>query len=63
MSMEKIRTEAKKFFGNVDPAHDWKHVRRVENLAEKLAEKENADKKVVKEIGRASCRERVSSPV
>jgi len=48
MSMEKIRTEAKKFFGNVDPAHDWKHVRRVENLAEKLAEKENADKKVVK---------------
>ncbi|MFB6175116.1 MAG: HD domain-containing protein [Candidatus Nanohalobium sp.] len=46
--MEKIRKKAKSFFGDVKPAHDWKHVRRVENLAEKLAEKEDADKEVVK---------------
>ncbi|MFB6114961.1 MAG: HD domain-containing protein [Candidatus Nanohalobium sp.] len=48
MSMEKIREEAKKYFGDVNPAHDWKHVRRVENLAEKLAEREEADEEVVK---------------
>ena len=48
MSMEKVREEAKSFFGEVNPAHDWKHVKRVENLAEKLAEEEDADKEVVK---------------
>lgn len=48
MSMEDIREESKSFFGDVNPAHDWKHVRRVENLAETLAEKEDADEKVVK---------------
>lgn len=47
MSIEKIREEAKSFFGDVNPAHDWKHVRRVENLAKRLAEKEQADRKIV----------------
>lgn len=46
--MKKIHEEAKTFFGDVNPAHDWKHVRRVENLAEKLAEEEEADEEVVK---------------
>lgn len=46
--MEEIRERAKSFFGGVNPAHDWKHVRRVENLAEKLAEREDADEEVVK---------------
>lgn len=48
MSMEEIREEAKKFFVDVNPAHDWKHVRRVEKIAETLTEKEDADEKVVK---------------
>jgi uncharacterized protein len=48
MNMDEVREEAKSFFGDVNPAHDWKHVRRVENLAEKLAKREEADKEVVK---------------
>lgn len=46
--MKEIREEAKSFFGNLNPAHDWKHVRRVENISERIAENEDADKKVVK---------------
>jgi uncharacterized domain HDIG len=46
--MEEIREKGKSFFRDVNPAHDWKHVRRVENLAEKLAEEEDADKEVLK---------------
>lgn len=46
--MEEIRVEAKSFFGDVNPAHDWKHVRRVEKIAETIVEKEGADEKVVK---------------
>ena len=46
--MEEIREEAKSFFGDLNPAHDWKHVRRVENISEKIAEKEEADEKKVK---------------
>jgi uncharacterized protein len=48
MNMEEIREEAKSFFGDVNPAHDWKHVRRVEKIAETLTEKEEADEKIVK---------------
>lgn len=48
MSMEEVRERAKSFFGDVNPAHDWKHVRRVENAAETLAEKEKANEEVVK---------------
>ena len=46
--MEEIREEAKSFFGDLNPAHDWKHVRRVENISENIAEKEEADEKIVK---------------
>ncbi len=46
--MQEIREEVKSFFGDVNPAHDWKHVKSVENLSEKLAEEEGADQKIVK---------------
>lgn len=45
--MDKIEEKASDFFGNVNPAHDWHHVKRVENIALKLAEKEEADKEIV----------------
>lgn len=43
-----IRSEAKKFFNKVDPSHDWLHVKRVENIAEKILEKERANRDIVK---------------
>lgn len=46
--MEKIENKASSFFENVNPAHDWKHVKRVSKMAEKLCKKENADMEVVK---------------
>lgn len=46
--MEKIEQKASSYFKDVNPAHDWYHVKRVEKIAEKTAEEENADKKVVK---------------
>lgn len=43
-----VRGEAKSYFNSVDPSHDWLHVKRVENLSDKIAEKEDVDQKVVK---------------
>lgn len=45
--MEVIEERARDFFGDVTPAHDWFHVKRVENIALNLAEKEEADKEIV----------------
>jgi uncharacterized domain HDIG len=45
--MNDIENRALEFFGNVHPAHDWFHVKRVENIALELAEKEGADRKIV----------------
>lgn len=46
--LEELRREAKTFFGNVDPSHDWLHVKRVLKLSEEIAEKENVDRETVK---------------
>lgn len=46
--LDEIRRIAKSYFGNVDPSHDWLHIKRVENLADNIAEKENADNEIVK---------------
>lgn len=57
--LDQVREEAKKFFGNVDPSHDWNHVERVHQMARKLAQEEGADIEVVNlaallhDIGRA----------
>lgn len=57
--MEKIKERAESFFGEVNPAHDWFHVKRVHELALRIAEEENADTEVVEsavflhDIGRA----------
>ncbi|MFB6147961.1 MAG: HD domain-containing protein, partial [Candidatus Nanohaloarchaea archaeon] len=48
MDIDQVRKEAKKYFSDAEPAHDWHHVKRVEKLAEKIAEKEGADSQVVK---------------
>ncbi len=45
--MREIEERARSFFGDVNPAHDWHHVQRVTELAEKLAEEEDADRKIV----------------
>jgi|WetSurMetagenome_2_1015567.scaffolds.fasta_scaffold27569_5 uncharacterized protein len=41
--LEDIREEAKRFFKDMPPSHDWSHVERVYNLAAGIANKENAD--------------------
>jgi len=46
--LEELRREAKTFFGNVDPSHDWLHVKRVLKLSEEIAEKEDVDRKIVR---------------
>lgn len=57
--MEDVKERAESFFGDVNPAHDWFHVKRVHELALRIAEEENADKEVVEaavflhDIGRA----------
>lgn len=48
MAIESIREEARSYFSDVAPSHDWHHVERVERLAETLAEKEGADMELVK---------------
>jgi uncharacterized protein len=45
--MEDVKKRAESFFGDVNPAHDWFHVKRVHELAIRLADEENADKEVV----------------
>lgn len=45
---DEIEDKASEFFNDVNPAHDWNHVKRVQNLAEKLAVEEDADLDVVK---------------
>lgn len=46
--IQEIEKEAAEFFEDVNPAHDWHHVKRVYRIASRLAEKEGADEKVVK---------------
>jgi len=46
--VEKIEERASSYFEDVNPAHDWHHVKRVEKIAERIAKEEEADKKVVK---------------
>jgi uncharacterized protein len=48
LAVENIREEARSYFEDVAPSHDWHHIERVEKLAETLAEKEDADREVVK---------------
>ncbi|MFB6213043.1 MAG: HD domain-containing protein [Candidatus Nanohaloarchaea archaeon] len=48
MEVDQVRREARKYFDGVDSSHDWHHVKRVEILAERIAEEEDADWKVVK---------------
>lgn len=43
-----IREEAKRYFTNASPSHDWNHVERVEKLAVKIAEQENANLFIVR---------------
>lgn len=45
--MDEVENRASEFFRKVNPAHDWEHVKRVEKIALKLAEKEGADKEIV----------------
>lgn len=57
--MQNIQNKAKSFFGEVNPAHDWLHVKRVHELAKHIAVEEEADEEVVEaavflhDIGRA----------
>ncbi|ELY48794.1 HD domain-containing protein [Natronorubrum bangense] len=37
--LEAVRTQARPYFDDAPPAHDWHHVRRVETLAETLLER------------------------
>lgn len=48
MGSEEVRREAKEYFGDVDPSHDWLHVERVERLAQKIAVQEGADEEIVR---------------
>lgn len=47
MSFETIRKEAKTYFQDVSPSHDWHHVRRVLGLSRHLAGAEDADTALV----------------
>ncbi|APW97183.1 phosphohydrolase [Halobiforma lacisalsi AJ5] len=61
--LEQVRRRARPYFEDAPPAHDWNHVRRVEALAETLAERRSpdpvADERVLKlavllhDVGRA----------
>lgn len=57
--MEELREKAEKFFGDVNPAHDWLHVQRVHELALNIAEAEEAETEIIEaavflhDIGRA----------
>lgn len=46
--IESVREQAKTYFDDVSPSHDWQHVERVYNLAESIAVKEKADVDVVR---------------
>jgi len=45
--LDALQVEAKKYMTNNDPAHDFQHIMRVYHNAEKLAKKENTNKKLV----------------
>ncbi len=45
--VEKIREEAKKYFLDAKPTHDWSHVERVYNLCMHIGKKENADLEIL----------------
>lgn len=44
---DEVRERARAYFGDVSPAHDWHHVRRVARLAETLAEEYEVDEDVL----------------
>lgn len=48
MDFEKLKEEAKKYFGSKDGGHTFDHTERVYNLALKIAKKENADLEIIK---------------
>lgn len=48
MSLEAIRREAKSYFEDIAPSHDWYHVERVLKLCMELAEQENADQEILR---------------
>lgn len=56
---DEVRERARSYFGDVNPSHDWRHVRRVARLAETLAAKYDPDERVLfaavwlHDIGRA----------
>ena len=45
--IEKLRSEAREYYGDTS-AHGWEHACRVEALARRMAESENADKEIVR---------------
>lgn len=59
MEVEEVRQEARQFSSDANPSHDWFHVERVEELAERISPAE-ADEEVLKllvflhDIGRAA---------
>jgi len=46
--INEVKKEAKEYFKEACPSHDWNHIERVYNLALKIAKKENADLFIVK---------------
>ncbi len=57
---ESLREEAKQFFDDISPSHDWHHVQRVDELAKRLAShRDDVDRRILRtavilhDIGRA----------
>lgn len=48
MDFNQIEQEAKKYFLDAKPSHDWDHTKRVYNLCIHIGEKENADLEILK---------------
>jgi len=46
--IKEIMKEAKRYFINAPPTHDWSHVMRVYNLCMRIGKEENADLEVLK---------------
>jgi uncharacterized protein len=47
--IDEVRERARTYFGDVAPAHDWQHVRRVAQMAETLADEYDSDECEVNE--------------
>ncbi|MFB6291873.1 MAG: HD domain-containing protein [Candidatus Nanohaloarchaea archaeon] len=48
MDLDAIREDARQYFEDVSPSHDWHHVERMKALAERLASEEGADLETVR---------------